>query len=344
MKNDNYRLLLAAGLASVTFGLTACPSDPVPTDAPVAPTDTPATPTDTPPGTDAPVVITNDCAGYCAATFASCTGDNAQWDSMADCLAYCGDAGWDAGTPGATSGNTIACRIYHAGVAGMPGMALAHCPHTGPSGGGVCGTLTFLTAAGTRVDRMGMPAVSTALIPAARKNAYNDASPTDDLATSGTPPVPMFYADLAGSLAALHTALDDDLTAAGLAPCSLTELVDTGAAGFGMQPECIGQPIAGTGTPPVAALVLPDTLNIDPALPSGFPNGRRLSDSVIDPILAAILLDLRNPTGCASGPCTVATLATLGGVGAGLNPQENDTGFEPSTTFPYLADPHVLAP
>lgn len=64
-----------------------------------------------------------------------------------------------------------------------------------------------------RVDRMGMPAVSTALIPSARKVPYNDASPADDAA--GT-----FVPDLANTLTALTNALADDLVGAGLTPCA----------------------------------------------------------------------------------------------------------------------------
>lgn len=64
-----------------------------------------------------------------------------------------------------------------------------------------------------RVDRMGMPAVSTALIPSARKVPYNDASPADDAA--GT-----FVPDLANTLTGLTNALADDLVGAGLTPCA----------------------------------------------------------------------------------------------------------------------------
>ncbi len=64
-----------------------------------------------------------------------------------------------------------------------------------------------------RVDRMGMPAVSTALIPSSRKTFYNDASPADDAA--GT-----FVPDLTSELTGLTNALADDLTKAGLSPCA----------------------------------------------------------------------------------------------------------------------------
>lgn len=77
-------------------------------------------------------------------------------------------------------------------------------------------TFNFRTDASsgyTRVDRMGMPAVATALIGSSRKNAYNDASPADDAA--GT-----FVPDLTDQLTGLTNALADDLVGAGLTPCA----------------------------------------------------------------------------------------------------------------------------
>lgn len=65
-----------------------------------------------------------------------------------------------------------------------------------------------------RVDRMGMPAVSTALIGSDMKEAYNDADPADDAA--GT-----FVPELAEQLTGLTNALADDLLAAGLTPCAM---------------------------------------------------------------------------------------------------------------------------
>lgn len=64
-----------------------------------------------------------------------------------------------------------------------------------------------------RVDRMGMPAVSTALIPSARKNAYNDANPVDDVGGA-------FLPEITGTLTALTNALADDLGRASLTPCA----------------------------------------------------------------------------------------------------------------------------
>ena len=82
------------------------------------------------------------CADYCTTVMSSCTGDNAQYADQATCVAYC--ATWaqlPAGAQTDTSGNTMGCRTYHAGVAGAaPGNDAIHCDHAGPTGGNVCGT------------------------------------------------------------------------------------------------------------------------------------------------------------------------------------------------------------
>jgi len=80
------------------------------------------------------------CAAYCAATQEACTGDNAQYSSEADCLDYCSSvAAFEMGTDDDTTGNTIGCRTYHAGVAAAADPEI-HCAHAGPTGGDACGT------------------------------------------------------------------------------------------------------------------------------------------------------------------------------------------------------------
>ncbi len=260
-----------------------------------------------------------DCNAYCTSITANCTGDNAQYNDVADCVAYCNGAMWPAGTAGAMDGNNLACRIYHSGAAAS--APAVHCIHAGPSGGAVCGSLDVRSDAPTtytRVDRMGMPAVSTALVPAARKNDYNDGNPANDMAFAG---------DFIGTLNALHTALDPDLNTLHLTPCSMTIMV-------GGLPECLGQMYAVGRT--VASLVVPnDVIQLDPTVAAGFPNGRRLQDPVIDVTLAVLLLRL-NTGICGTGvaTCNAATLATLP-----LNPAMNDSTN--GTTFPYLAAPHA---
>lgn len=327
------KILLAFGLSTVA--LVGCPTDPVTPDAPGG-TDVPMVPTDVPAGSDTGGVITMDCAGYCAQTAANCTGANAQYDDTAECMAYCTASGWPAGTAGAMSGNTIACRIYHGGVAATD--PVTHCPHAGPSGGSVCGaSVTFRTepvAMYDNVDRMGMPAVATALVPGASRNDYNDGLPSDDAGL-------MFAGPLLTTLGAIHAGLDDDLTALNLTPCSMAMAdnrplpIGPGGADIPV-PACAAQPVV-AGGPPVVALVVPDTLSINPANAAGFPNGRMFADPVIDVTLAIILLNLESPTGCGGSGCTAGTLA--GFMGTGLNPAMNDRPF--LTEFPYLAAAHA---
>ncbi len=87
----------------------------------------------------------NDCANYCSIIEASCTGvspqaaADKQYASNAECLTAC--AAFTPGTPGATTGNTLACRIYHATVAGsapQPGNADTHCAHAGKTPTAAC--------------------------------------------------------------------------------------------------------------------------------------------------------------------------------------------------------------
>ncbi|WP_293479840.1 DUF4331 family protein [Phenylobacterium sp.] len=92
--------------------------------------------------------------------------------------------------------------------------------------------------------------------------------------------------------------------------------------------NCLDQPI-GPGRPSVANIVVPDTIKVDFTQPAGFPNGRRLTDSVIDITLAWIFVDLAKHD---SG-----VLARLP-----LGPQANDVPFR--ADFPYLAPPHGGAP
>jgi hypothetical protein len=254
------------------------------------------------------------CENYCSLLSNTCEGSDAVFGSGAECMTACAMYATD-GIPGETAGDTVQCRLYHGGIPADMSPA-AHCPHTAPDGGGVCvfDTMGFdfrtdPIEAFTRVDRMGMPAVSTALV--SNKNVYNDGDPTDDAAL-------MYATEMLTNLGGLHMALDDDLEDAMLTPCSMAPATP------GDLPPCVAQPVA-AGGPTVASLVIPDTLKIDPSMPAGFPNGRRLSDPVIDVTLAVILLDM-----------TVHNPGTLAAVP--INPGMNDREF--STTFPYLASPH----
>jgi hypothetical protein len=68
----------------------------------------------------------------------NCTGANAQYLAMANCMNACAAFGWPTGTAADVAGNTLGCHDYHAHAAATG--ASTHCPHAGPLGAGVCGT------------------------------------------------------------------------------------------------------------------------------------------------------------------------------------------------------------
>jgi len=65
----------------------------------------------------------------------------------------------------------------------------------------------------TSVDRMGMPAVATALISSSQKNPYNDSTPADDVAGK-------FVPDITSTLTGLTNALADDFQRLSLNMCA----------------------------------------------------------------------------------------------------------------------------
>jgi hypothetical protein len=95
-------------------------------------------------GTGGSPAATLDCASYCGEIMANCTAANAQFTDMATCMGTC--AAYPAGTIADKSGDTLGCRIYHAGAPAKMDPAM-HCSHAGITGGdkdpngttGVCG-------------------------------------------------------------------------------------------------------------------------------------------------------------------------------------------------------------
>jgi hypothetical protein len=104
-----------------------------------------------------------------------------------------------------------------------------------------------------QVDRMGNPAVNVALVPFARKDEYNGATPQDDAAGR-------FAADIVGTLTALGTSAANINVLAGVAVTNGDYLrLNLGVANSG--------PGGGNNAG------------------AGFPNGRRLGDDTIDTLL-----------------------------------------------------------
>lgn len=72
------------------------------------------------------------CSAYCASVESACVGENAAYSNTSECLALC-DA-MPLGAVGDRSGDSIACRSYHAGT--VP----PRCAAAGPWGGETCGS------------------------------------------------------------------------------------------------------------------------------------------------------------------------------------------------------------
>ena len=86
-------------------------------------------------------------------------------------------------------------------------------PPIPPAGGTNFNFRTDPPSAYTRVDRMGMPAVATAVISSSQKNPYNDANPSND-ATG------QFTSDIRATLTGLTNALADDFQRLSLNMCA----------------------------------------------------------------------------------------------------------------------------
>jgi len=191
-------------------------------------------------------------------------------------------------------------------------LSVVGCGDTSSSGGGDQGGGTsgdpyvFATddyTAYTQIDRHAAVEAGTVGISATSglgmapiRNDYNASNPEEDAAG-------MWIDEITQSVTDLHTVLDPDLVTLGLTPATLQEA------------------LAQAGP-----VIVPDTIKYDPDLPTAYPNGRKLTDQVVDITLAAVLLKL--------GPTQpITTFADLP-----LNPAANDAEF--SADFPYLAPPN----
>ncbi len=79
--------------------------------------------------------VAQTCDAYCALITKNCTDMNAQYSSNDACVKSC--AAFPPGMAADMAGNTLGCRIYHAGAAAAD--AGTHCVHAGPGGAGLCG-------------------------------------------------------------------------------------------------------------------------------------------------------------------------------------------------------------
>jgi hypothetical protein len=181
-----------------------------------------------------------------------------------------------------------------------------------------------------QVSRLGNPLVNEVIIPTRLKDKFNSTIPADDAQYAGFVVKP----ELAGILNALFGVNAPET--------NRVDIVNTVLVGLDLlKNRQTGKPVdtikVNLGTPPAAN---PDRLGALAGDGQGYPNGRRLTDDVVDIDLQVVGGELANPalfpdlkkgTGC-NAPFKCPNPNDLGD---GVN--QNDKPF--LSTFPYLAEP-----
>jgi hypothetical protein len=182
-----------------------------------------------------------------------------------------------------------------------------------------------------QVSRLGMPLVNEVVVPVGLKDHFNASKPEDD--AQFAPKVQTFGQD-PNDLPALIDAIygiatpdcDDDPSNGIDRTCDLVPVFLTGLAGVNQPPVVQASEMLRLNTTIAPCTSSCSTLGVIGGDLAGFPNGRRLSDDIIDVALRVtegILIPGHDPAA-----------DTLGdGVDA------NDTPF--LSSFPYLALPHA---
>lgn len=213
----------------------------------------------------------------------------------------------------------------------------------GGGGGGDSAGDPFLFATATpdryaRVDRMGQPALGTALLSRANGapvpvdgngnlvglaagNPFNSFNNQRDALNRGDPAndardftFMLTRGPQTNSLANIHFKVGPQLRAMGLTPCSVETVVPPLSPADVDISECVR--IA-------APVVIPDVITYNPNATPGWPNGRGFDDPVIDRLLAAALLRIGAPH----------TLDALVGT---INASRDEAGTAQPGTFPFL--------
>ena len=169
----------------------------------------------------------------------------------------------------------------------------------------------------TQVSRLGNPLINEVIVPIGLKDKFNRTSPADDAANFG-----------AAALAPEPARLLNALFGLGVKETNRTDIVQallTGVPGLtqiGSKPAPADTLKVNLGVPPSAS---PNRFGVLAGDTAGFPNGRRLSDDVVD-------IELRVIAGALLAPAQGGKQIPLGdGVDV------NDKQFR--TAFPYVALP-----
>ena len=168
------------------------------------------------------------------------------------------------------------------------------------------------TGAFIQVSRLGMPLVNEVVVPLGKKDVWNGSKPSDDgqfLSYVTDPEVPKLLQLLYG-LSAPATPRND-----------LVQVFLTGVPGLNQPSGVKASEMIRLNTD-IGPVASPARLGVLAGDIAGFPNGRRLTDDVLDITVQA-----------AAG---ILTGAKVSGLGDGVD--RNDVPFR--TSFPYLGFPH----
>jgi hypothetical protein len=166
--------------------------------------------------------VAQTCSAFCTLVQSACMNENAVYAGMDTCMKIC--AAWPAGMSTDMAGDTLGCRIYHAGVASGSAMAAkVHCPHAGPGGGGMCtGADLCTTFCETNKAVCGTQAYAdtTACMTACATFRKTDSVVTDSAPVSGNTVECRLYHTTAAAGGDAANALHCPHTAANSGPCS----------------------------------------------------------------------------------------------------------------------------
>jgi hypothetical protein len=185
-----------------------------------------------------------------------------------------------------------------------------------------------------QVSRLGNPLVNEVIIPTRLKDKFNSTIPADDAQYAGF----VLKPELAGILNALFGVNAPEKNRTDIVGAVLTGLDLPGV----LQNRQTGKPVdtikVNLGTPPTAD---PNPLGVIGGDQQGFPNGRRLTDDVVDIALQVVAGELAikslfpelGKDGACDAPAKCPNPNDLGD-----NVPANDKPF--LNTFPYLAEPN----
>ena len=174
-----------------------------------------------------------------------------------------------------------------------------------------------------QVSRLGSPLVNEVVVPVGLKDYFNASKPKDDaqfLPAVQDPELPHLLHAVYGT-----DVPDSDGSTPGIQRADLIQVFLTGVDGLNQIPHGTASEMLrlNMATPPCSSAC--SRLGVIGGDVAGFPNGRRLSDDVIDVSLRAVL-----------GVLLPGHQATADTIGDGVN--TNDVPFQSS--FPYVGYPH----